>query len=133
MIFSIECMPSHNSVAIGVAKVRIIGASKLSLEYRTNTLLALSTPPTSVLYVFNTFMNILYNTVGIVTLKTRATSVGNAVKNFASSSIGIIFVYHAYKKTNPNNPLKIKKLSINTDFGGGDYTFFSHFIKLLYA
>ena len=74
-------------------------------------------------------MNILYNTVGIVTLKTRATSVGNAVKNFASSSIGIIFVYHAYKKKNPNNPLKIKKLSINTDFGGGGLYLFLSFYQ----
>jgi len=64
-------------------------------------------------------MNILYSTVGIVIFRIRAISVGNAVKNFRSSSTGIIFVYHAYKKTNPNNPLKIKKLSINTDFGGG--------------
>jgi hypothetical protein len=51
-------------------------------------------------------------------LRIRVTRDGSDEKNLESSSIGLIFVYHAYKKVNANVPLNIKKFKTKIDFGG---------------
>jgi hypothetical protein len=56
-------------------------------------------------------------------LRTSVIREGNDEDNFASSSMGTIRVYDAYKKVNINVPLKMKKFKIKIDFGGAGIFF----------